>query len=74
MLGFNMTRQSDAHVVSLSTLVLRVGRTPNTDQRSQYRATDYRNLLHKHEISCGMSAKGCGLHDVVVETFFSILE
>jgi len=29
-----------------------------TDQRSQYRATAYRQLLENHKISCSMSAKG----------------
>lgn len=29
----------------------------HTDQSSQYRATDYRDLLGKHEIVCSMSAK-----------------
>lgn len=31
----------------------------HTDQGSQYRASDYRILLEKHEITCSMSAKGC---------------
>ncbi len=30
----------------------------HTDQGSQYRATDYRDLLRKREIICSMSAKG----------------
>jgi putative transposase len=30
----------------------------HTDQGSQYRATDYRALLKKHQIRCSMSAKG----------------
>ena len=30
----------------------------HTDQGRQYRASDYRKLLRKHEISCSMSAKG----------------
>jgi len=29
----------------------------HTDQGSQYRATDYRELLKKHQIHCSMSAK-----------------
>ena len=43
------------------------------DQGSQYRATDYRDLLRKHEISCSMSAKGCCWDNAVVESFFSTL-
>ncbi|WP_225867531.1 hypothetical protein [Cyanobium sp. NIES-981] len=45
----------------------------HTDQGSQYRATDYRVLLKKHEISCSMSAKGCCWDNAVVESFFSTL-
>ena len=46
----------------------------HTDQGSQYRATDYRDLLSKHEISCSMSAKGCCWDNAVVESFFSTLK
>ncbi|MCX5949957.1 MAG: IS3 family transposase [Cyanobacteria bacterium] len=42
----------------------------HTDQGSQYRASDYRKLLKKHEISCSMSAKGCCWDNAVVESFF----
>lgn len=30
----------------------------HTNQGSQYRATDYRNLLQEHGLACSMSAKG----------------
>ena len=30
----------------------------NRGQGTQYRVTDYRDLLNKHEIICSMSAKG----------------
>ena len=46
----------------------------HTDQSSQYRATDYRDLLNKHEIICSMSAKGCCWDNAVVESFFSTLK
>jgi len=46
----------------------------HTDQGSQYRATDYRDLLGKHEIICSMSAKGCCWDNAVVESFFSNLK
>ena len=46
----------------------------HTDQGSQYRASDYRTLLSKHEISCSMSAKGCCWDNAVVESFFSTLK
>jgi putative transposase len=46
----------------------------HTDQGSQYRASDYRALLSKHEISCSMSAKGCCWDNAVVESFFSTLK
>jgi putative transposase len=46
----------------------------HTDQGSQYRATEYRNLLAKHEIACNMSAKGCCWDNAVVESFFSTLK
>ena len=45
----------------------------HTDQGSQYRATDYRVLLKKHEISCSMSAKVCCWDNAVVESLFSTL-
>ncbi len=46
----------------------------HTDQGSQYRATDYRDLLARHEIICSMSAKGCCWDNAVVESFFSTLK
>jgi transposase InsO family protein len=46
----------------------------HTDQGSQYRASDYRELLGKHEIVCSMSAKGCCWDNAVVESFFSTLK
>jgi transposase InsO family protein len=46
----------------------------HTDQGSQYRATDYRDLLHKHGLVCSMSAKGCCWDNAVVESFFSTLK
>ncbi|MFY8149357.1 MAG: DDE-type integrase/transposase/recombinase [Prochlorococcaceae cyanobacterium] len=45
----------------------------HTDQGSQYRATDYRDLLAKHEIVCSMSAKGCCWDNAVVQSFFTTL-
>ena len=45
----------------------------HTDQGSQYRGSDYRDLLAKHEIVCSMSAKGCCWDNAVVENFFSTL-
>jgi putative transposase len=44
------------------------------DQGSQYRATDYRELLKKHQTCCSMSAKGCGWDNPMVENFFSTLK
>lgn len=46
----------------------------HTDQGSQYRASDYRDLLRKHEITRSMSAKGCCWDNAVVESFFSTLK
>ncbi|MEB3331513.1 MAG: IS3 family transposase [Synechococcaceae cyanobacterium] len=46
----------------------------HTDQGSQYRATDYRQLLEDRKISCIMSAKGCCWDNAVVESFFSTLK
>jgi transposase InsO family protein len=46
----------------------------HTDQGSQYRATDYRELLRKREIVRSMSAKGCCWDNAVVESFFSTLK
>jgi transposase InsO family protein len=43
----------------------------HTDQRSQYRAIAYRQLLATHKISCSMSGKGCCWDNAVVESFFS---
>jgi len=46
----------------------------HTDQGSQYRATDYRDLLREQRIVCSMSAKGCCWDNAVVESFFSTLK
>ena len=46
----------------------------HTDQGSQYRATDYRDLLRKHAIVCSMSARGCCWDNAAVESFFSTLK
>jgi transposase InsO family protein len=46
----------------------------HTDQGSQYRATDYRDLLRERKIVCSMSAKGCCWDNAVVESFFSTLK
>jgi len=46
----------------------------HTDQGSQYRATDYRDLLKEQKIVCSMSAKGCCWDNAVVESFFSTLK
>ncbi len=46
----------------------------HTDQGSQYRASEYQDLLAKHEITCSMSAKGCCWDNAVVESFFSTLK
>ena len=40
----------------------------------QYRASDYRDLLRKREITRSMSAKGCCWDNAVVESFFSTLK
>ena len=45
----------------------------HTDQRSHYRASDYPDLLRKHEISCSMSAKTCCWDHAVAERHFSTL-
>jgi len=45
----------------------------HTDQGSQYRAINYRDLLRDHKIACSMSAKGCCWDNAVVEIFFSTL-
>ena len=37
-------------------------------------ATDYKELLKKHQIRCSMSAKGCCWDNAVVESFFSTLK
>ncbi|MGB8167380.1 MAG: IS3 family transposase [Chthoniobacteraceae bacterium] len=46
----------------------------HTDQGSQYRASDYRQLLEEHKITCSMSAMGCCWDNAVVESFFSTLK
>jgi len=46
----------------------------HTDQGSQYRATDYRDLLREQKIIRSMSAKGCCWDNAVVESFFSTLK
>lgn len=46
----------------------------HTDQGSQYRATDYQDLLREKKIVCSMSAKGCCWDNAVVESFFSTLK
>jgi putative transposase len=46
----------------------------HTDQGSQYRANDYRDLLQKNKIACSMSAKGCCWDNVVMESLFSTLK
>lgn len=46
----------------------------HTDQGSQYRATDHRDLLAKREIVCNMSARGFCRDNAVVERFFSSLK
>ena len=46
----------------------------HTDQGSQYRATDYRDLLREQKIVSSMSAKGCCWDNAVVESFFSTLK
>jgi putative transposase len=43
----------------------------HTDQGSQYRATDYGDLLQKYEIVSSMSAKSCSWDSAVVESFLS---
>ena len=45
----------------------------HTDRGSQYRATDYRDLLGKHENVCSMSAKGCCWDNAVVESVISTM-
>ena len=46
----------------------------HTDQGSQYRASDYRDLLRQRKLTCSMSAKGCCWDNAVVESFFSTLK
>ena len=46
----------------------------HTDQGSQYRASDYRDLLANHAIVCSMSAKGYCWDNAVVESLFSTLK
>ena len=46
----------------------------HTDQGSQYRATDYHDLLQEHGLLCSMSVKGCCWDNAVVESFFSTLK
>jgi transposase InsO family protein len=46
----------------------------HSDQGSQYRATDYRDLLREQKVVCSMSAKGCCWDNAVVESFFSTLK
>jgi transposase InsO family protein len=46
----------------------------HTDQGSQYRASDHRDLLARHEIVCSMSAKGCCWDNAMVARFFSTLK
>jgi putative transposase len=46
----------------------------HTDQGSQYRANDYRELLQKEKITCSMSARACCWDNAVVESFFSTLK
>lgn len=46
----------------------------HTDQGSQYRATDYRDLLRQHKLACSMSAKGCCWVTAVVESFLSTMK
>jgi putative transposase len=46
----------------------------DTDQGSQYRATDYQDLLREQKIVCSMSNKGCCWDNAVVESFFSTLK
>ena len=46
----------------------------HTDQSSQYRASAYRALLAKHEITCSTSANGCCWDNAVVGGFFSRLK
>jgi transposase InsO family protein len=45
----------------------------HTDQGSQYRANDYRELLQQEKITCSMSAKGCCWDNAAVESLFSTL-
>ncbi len=45
----------------------------HTYQGEQYRASDYQDLLARHEIACSMSAKGCWVN-AVVESFFPTLK
>ncbi|WP_322758236.1 DDE-type integrase/transposase/recombinase [Synechococcus sp. CBW1107] len=45
-----------------------------TDQGSQYRATDYGDLLREHKIFHSMSAKGCCWDNAVVKSYFSTMK
>jgi len=46
----------------------------HTDQGSQYRATGYRILLEKHEITCSISVQSCCWDNAVVKSYFSTLK
>ncbi len=40
------------------------------DQGCQYRANDYRELLHEEKMTCSMNTKECYRDNAVVESFF----
>ncbi|MBE9154978.1 integrase core domain-containing protein [Cyanobium sp. LEGE 06113] len=46
----------------------------HADQASQYRASDYRDLLKEQKVVCSRSAKGCCWDNAVAEGFFSTLK
>jgi transposase InsO family protein len=46
----------------------------HTDQGSQYRAANHRDLLRESKIASSTSAKGCCCDIAVVETFFTNLK
>jgi putative transposase len=62
-----LNRALGQHQVNVEQLLIQ------TDQGSQYRATNYIELLKKYQIRCSMSAKGCCWVNTVVESFFSTL-
>ncbi len=81
VIGWKLERTMDASLV-IEALNRALGHRPvepeqlpiHTDQGSQYRANDYRQLLESHKITSSMSAKGCCWDNAMEESFFSTLK